>query len=124
MPRFGKKKSYTEYLYARPTLFILGIVVVLLSYAVFQRFTIEREMAQRRAEIEAQKEELLERKAQLEDKVEYLEGERGIEEEIRKHFDVAREGETVVILMGEDTTSSEETKVVEEQKTPWYIFWR
>jgi hypothetical protein len=64
---------------------------------------------------------LLNRKSILEEKVEYLSGERGVEEEIRTHFDVAKEGEKVIILMGEDTSPI--TDEVKESPKPWYKFW-
>lgn len=123
MTRFGKKKSYIEYLYTKPSLVILFGLVCFLSFSVFERYTIEREMSERRADVQRQQEELLMRKEQLSEKVEYLEGERGIEEEIRKHFDVAKEGEQVVILVGEDEKIEAEIDVPAE-KSPWYVFWR
>jgi hypothetical protein len=47
-------------------------------------------------------EELKGRASVLESKVEYLENERGIEEELRNRFDVAKEGEQVIILLDAD----------------------
>ena len=46
-----------------------------------------------------------------------------IEEEIRKNFDVAKDGEQVIILTGEEVIADviEENEVVEY---PWYQFWR
>lgn len=123
MARFGKKKNLTEYLYTKPAVFVLLLVTVFLSTAVYQRFLIERKTASLQAEMEIQRQELLERKALLEEKVEYLSGDRGIEEEIRKHFDVAKEGEQVVILVGnEQPAAAAIAPVIEEE--PWYIFWR
>ena len=124
MPTFGKKKSYADWLYSRPVIVVLVILVVLMTVAVFKRFGVEREMYARRMAAEQEMQAALERKKSIAEQVEYLEGERGIEEEIRKHFDVAREGETVVILMGED---KEATTVSAEPAAPapkWYQFWR
>lgn len=124
MQKFGKKKSYTDWLYTRPVVFFLGVLVVLMGVAVFGRFGVERDMYARRMAAEEQLEKVEARKAEMEKEVEYLEGERGIEEEIRKHFDVAREGETVVILTGEPP----EEEIVEtpepEMPAKWYQFWR
>ena len=77
------------------------ILVIFLGRSVLERLHIEREMAGRAAHTEAELNELTQRKDDLKERVEYLEGERGVEEEIRKNFDVAKEGEQVVILMGE-----------------------
>ena len=123
MARFGKKKNLTDYLYTKPAVFLLLIITVFLSTAVYQRFLIERKTAELQQEMEQERVELLERKALLEEKVEYLSGERGIEEEIRKHFDVAKEGEKVIILVGNEQIAAPVSAPVVEE-TPWYIFWR
>ena len=124
MAKFGKKKSYTDWLYTRPVLVFVGGRIIFLGVAVFERFGVERDMYARRISAEAELSETAQRKENLNTQVEYLEGERGIEEEIRKHFDVAREGETVVILMGED--GGEEVVEVEVPlpNHKWYQFWR
>jgi cell division protein FtsB len=121
MASFGKKKTITDYLYSRPVIFASGVLFVFLAVSVYGRFKVEQDMSNRRESMEAEKQELLERKQVLTEKVEYLSGERGLEEEIRTHFDVAKEGEKVIILMGED----EEVKEVvpEPQPKPWYKFW-
>lgn len=122
MASFGKKKKFTEYLYSKPVIGLLIIIAGFLSVAVYQRFTVEREMASRRTEVEKERQVLIQRKAQLEERVEYLSGDRGIEDEIRKNFDVAKEGEQVVIIVDkEEPEPSPEVKV--EPKKPWYVFW-
>jgi flagellar biosynthesis/type III secretory pathway M-ring protein FliF/YscJ len=122
MAGFGKKKKLTEYLYSKPSIFVLGVIAVFMAFAVFTRFSVEREMAARKLETEAQRQELMERKALLEERVEYLSGDRGIEEEIRKHFDVAKEGEQVVIIVDKEEEEQTVPELLEEVK-PWYQFW-
>ncbi len=124
MPQFGKKKSYTDWLYTRPVLIFVGCLILFLGVAVYERFGVERDMYARRIAAEAALREAQERKASIEEQVQYLEGERGIEEEIRKHFDVAREGETVVILMGDNEEVVPETVAATEPESKWYQFWR
>lgn len=123
MVQFGRKKSFTDYFYTKPVIAVLLIVVGFLSVSVFERFQIEREMAARRIAAEAEYQALEARKADLEDKVDYLSGERGIEEEIRKHFDVAKTGEKVIILLGDETVDTAVPTVIEPSKR-WYQFWR
>lgn len=124
MPKFGKKKSYTDWLYTKPVVLFLAALIIFMGVAVFGRFGVEREMYARRIAAEEELTKAEARKADLEEEVLYLEGERGIEEEIRKHFDVAREGETVVILTGEEVP--EEGHNIPEPEPPkrWYQFWR
>ena len=122
--KFGKQNSYKAYLYSRPVIVVLLVLVALLSRSVYERLGVERDMSDRRTRAEAELERLQDRKVQIEDRVEYLEGERGIEEEIRKNFDVAREGEQVIILTGEEKKKSIATDEEKINKSPWYQFWR
>lgn len=108
----------------------LGIVVVLgicllLGMSVWERYTVEREMAARRAVVEAELAELQSRYQTLKDEVAYLKDEQSLEAEIRKRFDVAREGESVVILTGEAQAPAPATTsdFVEETVKPWWKFW-
>lgn len=122
MAGFGKKKTLTEHLYVKPVILVLFVIAIFLSVAVYKRYLVEREMLTRQIQMDADKQELIERKASLEEKVKYLSGERGIEEEIRTHFDVAKEGEKVIILVGADEKKEATSTPVEPPK-PWYKFW-
>lgn len=121
--KFGKKNTFTKVLYSQVTIAILFVLCVLLGMSVWERLEVEREMAGRAAQAESELNELTQRKEDLGDRVEYLAGERGVEEEIRKNFDVVKEGEQVIILMGEDVESVAEV-VPEQVQTRWYQFWK
>jgi cell division protein FtsB len=122
MIHFGQKKSFITLLYSRPMLVVLSIIVLFLSISVHERYTVAREMSQRRISEQKEKDALVERKHMLEEKVEYLTGERGLEEEIRTSFDVAKEGEKVIILMGEKPEAPEAVPIPTAPE-PWYKFW-
>lgn len=122
MASFGKKKQLTDYLYSKPSIVVLGVVVIFMGVAVYTRFSVEREQAKKEAETLQEKSKLLERKTELQKRVEYLSGERGIEEEIRKHFDVAKDGEQVVIIVDDEQKPAEAVTPPPPQK-PWYQFW-
>lgn len=104
---------------------ILLIIAVLLSLAVYDRFVIEREMAVRRAELEDNFRQLEIRRQNLAEQVEYLSHERGIEAEIRRNFDVAQEGEKVVIILEDETDNIEPLIPLSppSKPKPWYKFW-
>lgn len=125
MPTFGKKKRFTDYLYTKGGIAVLLVVVALLSMAVYKRFTVAQEMTSRRKEADEQKQLLIERKNELQNRVQYLSGDRGTEEEIRKDFNVAKDGEKVIILVGDDTqnTASSATATPPVRTKPWYQFW-
>lgn len=75
--------------------------------SVYKRYTIEREMDEKRAAVEEERKDLEERKTILQEKVDYLHDESGIEAEIRKHFDVAKDGEQVVVLIDKNRPDNE-----------------
>ena len=125
MPQFGRQKKLTDYLYTKPVIATLVIVAGFLAVSVFERYQIEQEMTARREAAEADYQAAVARKDELQAKVDYFQGERGIEEEIRKHFDVAKAGEQVVILLGEDQSTSTLSTVAEDvPEKRWYQFWR
>ncbi len=121
---FGKQNKYKKIIYSKGTIFTLLILIILLGESVWTRFSIEREMAARTAQTQAELEALQQRKEELRKRVEYLQGERGIEEEIRKNFDVAKEGEQVIILTGEKSSTSTDMQEMPKMQVPWYQFWR
>lgn len=122
MASFGKKKSITDHLYTKQTIFVLLLVCAFLSVSVYNRYTVEREMSLRSSEAQLHKQELLDRKKTLEQRVDYLSGDRGIEEEIRTHFDVAKEGEKVFIITGEEKKEPEAITPKADIQA-WYKFW-
>ena len=83
--------------------------------SAYKRYQVEREMADRRASAEAELQALHDRAVSLEEKVDHLENQRGLEEEIRTRFDVAREGEQVVIILDAE---SEEVDLSEVEIAP------
>lgn len=115
-----KKKWWCNRLYIRLLLIAVLILVLLLGVSVFQRYTIERATADRLNASQAELQSLKEREAAIEEKVEYLQNDSGIEAEIRKHFDVAKEGEQVVVLVNEPEVIVEEPEVEIVQERPWW----
>ena len=121
---FKRKRLVRNLIFSYLTIAVLGVLIVLLAMSVFERFTVEREMAVRRAEAEAELKALKLRAAALESQVEYLEDERGMEAEIRNRFDVVKEGEQVVIILDDGSEEAEERPdTVPVEDRPWYKFW-
>lgn len=99
---FYEKRKIRRVVYSR--FFIGGVflLTLLIGVSVYERFSIEREMADKLEERAEELEALKVRATLLETKVDHLKNERGIEEELRTRFDVAREGEQVIIIVDED----------------------
>jgi cell division protein FtsB len=124
MLEFYKQKRWWTVLHSPLVIIALLVVVIVLGREVYERYTIEREMAERRAEVERQLGELSNRRDSLKEKVEYLSGERGIEAEMRRNFDVAQKGEKVVIILEDESLAGvEPIPPPPPPARPWYRFW-
>jgi len=103
--------------------FLWLFVVFLLSVAVFFAGATweirhkERTAWQEREYVRVQYEELTSRHIALSEKLSDLETERGLEEEFRKRFPVARDGEEVVVLV--DATRAVEDTTIDPPQTFW-----
>lgn len=131
---FHEKRKIKSFLYSKPVIFGLFLIAIVMSVTVYDRYVVAKEMEGKLETKRAELELLKQRAEVLDAKVKYLEDERGIEEELRNRFDVARQGEQVVVLIDpkrgdvketSTTPDKEETENIEE-KSFWSIlkFWQ
>jgi cell division protein FtsB len=99
---FHEKRKIRSLLYSKISVGALLLVALAIGYSALERFSVERDMADRRLNQQLELQELEMRAASLSAKVEELQNERGVEAEIRGRFDVAREGEQVVIILRDE----------------------
>lgn len=124
----SSKGYLSSVIFSKFTLVAILILCLSMAISVFKRYTVEREIAERRYTAEEEFRNLEERRDTIFEKVEYLKGDSGVESEIRKNFDVARKGEKVVIIV--DDESKEKTTFTEGMSPsvrleyPWWQFWR
>lgn len=105
---FHEKRKIRSVVYSRPVIGFLFLASILLAYSAYNRYTVARDMEER---LNMKREELREvetRAAAIEAKVKHLEDERGLEEELRTRFDAVREGEQVIIFVGEEKKKKNE----------------
>ncbi len=122
---FHQKRKLRTVLTSRYTQGFLLVLVIIVGWSAYTRYEIAKDMESRRSALESEAEALKERKAELEKQVDYLSHERGIEAEMRRQFDVALEGEKVVVIV--DPEKSEEIQPLSAsttEKNAWYEFWR
>jgi len=103
------------------------MISLYLAYVTYNRYVIEREMSSRQLDAENELKTLEQRRDTLQKKVDYLSNDRGIEAEMRRNFDVAREGEKVVIILDDEiaTNNIEPLSSITPTTTrPWYKFWQ
>jgi len=122
---FHQKRKLRGVMNSRYIQVILMIIFLVISWSAINRFLIALEMSERREKVENDVAELQIRKAEMEERVQYLSDERGIEAELRRQFDVALEGEQVVVIV--DNEANDESTATTSRPTEdpaWYEFWR
>ncbi|MCD5382348.1 MAG: septum formation initiator family protein [Candidatus Pacebacteria bacterium] len=121
---FHEKRKIRSLVYSKYTIGVLGVLIVAFSVSVFERFSVERAMYEKRVAREVELEALLERAALLEEKVSHLKNERGVEEELRSRFDVAKKGEQVVVIIDDDAPNTAQTaQAIEAAPPASWSFW-
>jgi hypothetical protein len=123
---FYQKRKIRALVNSRYTQGVLLLLVFMIGWSAFVRYQIAVEMSDRRELAAHEASVLRSQKDALQEQVEYLSNERGIEAEMRRQFDVALEGEQVVVIV-EPVAGPEIqplSSTVEEKKTAWYQFWR
>lgn len=122
---FYQKRKLRSVINSPFTQGFLILLVLWVGWSAYVRFEIAMEMKDRREHAEQQADALESRKLELEERVEYLSSERGIEAEMRRQFDVALPGEKVIVIVDDDT----EVEVMPltgstTEEAKWYQFWR
>jgi len=107
------------------TLRIFTVVLLLALLALLKGgwnvYQKQREAYVHKINAEAKLDELVDRKRQLQAEVLHLKSNRGIEEEMRQQFEVAREGEGLIIIV--DRPSPEGEEGVVKGKEWWRPVW-
>lgn len=114
---FYEKRKFKKLLYSKPTLIILGVIVVWLSFVVWNMYKKERDTRLKRIEQNEILNRLKDREGSLHEEIERLSTERGIEEEIRSKFEVGKDGEKIIVIV--DNPEEKNTTQNEEKKSFW-----
>ena len=121
---FYQKRKLKVILASRIVQVLVVSVTLLVIWSAYTRYQIADEMAERRVEVEKEAQALQERKEALETEVQYLSDERGIEAEMRRQFDVAKDGEKVVVIVEDESDSVETIPIATStNERRWYEFW-
>jgi cell division protein FtsB len=76
-------------------------------------YTKQRETAEKRQQLAQSLAELKQREASLESEIDRLRTQRGVEKEIRERFNVAREGERVMVIVNESDADKQQSEAGE-----------
>jgi cell division protein FtsB len=122
---FYQKRKIRSLVNSRYTQGILLLFILLVGWSAFVRYQIAEEMSDRRERASQEAALLRSQKDALQEQVEYLSNERGIEAEMRRQFDVALEGEQVVVIVEpEAELEIQPLSTSTEEETAWYQFWQ
>ena len=110
MRSFQQKRSWKNVIYSKPVLVILGILLLVFSWAVFRLMAKMQVTKENRIMAENKVAELRKEKEKLTTDIAKLETETGIEESIRYKFGWAKEGEGLIVILDEKKTEEASKK--------------
>jgi cell division protein FtsB len=122
---FYQRRKLKGALESPVTRIILLVLCLVLASSAYARFKISKDVEKKRLEAEAELKQLEQQKETLEDRVQYLSDDRGIEAEMRRQFDVALQNEQVVVIVEpEEAEIKQATSTYTSEEPAWYEFWR
>lgn len=118
MADFNRKNTY-NFWHSPFILFILFCILVVFSYSMIGLIEKERETAKKKELKLAEIESLRNREESINNDIEKLKTEEGVEETIREKYQVVKEGEKMVVIVGKDQKiTNQEIEVLNE-----HSFW-
>ena len=125
---FHQKRKLRTVVNSPYTQVFILMMALWVGWSAYIRYDIAIDMQDRRELAEQQATALQERKDTLEDRVDYLSSDRGIEAEMRRQFDVALPGEKVIVIVDDENKGPEilplSTSTNKELPKSWFQFWR
>jgi cell division protein FtsB len=101
MKNFQEKNRYRKIIQSKPVLIILGICLVFFIFNIVQLTSKAIETKKNREIAENKINELQTQKSELEYKIQKLNTEKGMEENIREKFGLGKEGEGMIVIVDE-----------------------
>lgn len=103
---FQQKRRFRNIFYSKITISILTVLCIYAIYSTFRVYGKMKDSALNLSKTEEKVFELEAKKKELDGKIERLKTEDGIEKEIRSKFAVAKENESMVIIVTEDFSTT------------------
>ena len=113
---FRRKRQFKRVLYSTGVIVVLGVIVFLLGNATWDVYQKAKITDERRQEALNELTRLQKQEATLQDQLKRLQTDRGIEEEVRTKFNVAKEGENVITIVSPQNEEGRATP----QSVPWW----
>lgn len=122
MYRFEQRRDPTRLMWRRLGAVILLIIVAIAVRGVWGVYQKEQESRLLRIEAEAKLGELKQREAELRADISVLRTDRGVEEELRERYDLAKDNEGVVVII-EPPAPPPEPRPTGFQKFKGWVGW-
>lgn len=106
---FYEKRKLRSILFSRPVAVFIFLLALVLSWSAYGRYVAEQETRAKSLGKAAELTALKERAAVIEAKVNHLESNQGVERALREEFDVAKQGEEVIVVVDGQATSGAST---------------
>lgn len=117
MLEFYEKRRLKRLLYSKWAIALLVIIILIFLNGVWNIFQKERSTDIKRDMAKEELDKLVEREQSLQSEIDRLGTERGVEEEIREKFNVARVGEEIVVII--DAPEDDRVLGEREEKNFW-----
>lgn len=115
-----QKRKIRQFLYSKPFLVFLCVPVIFFTHVAFRAYTTAQEAKEKHLALAAELARLEERASMLSSDLATLNDPRGMEAELRKRYEVGKEGEELVVLVDEELPDdATNTRVVSPQKSLW-----
>ncbi|HAS80660.1 MAG: hypothetical protein UR25_C0002G0008 [Candidatus Nomurabacteria bacterium GW2011_GWE1_32_28] len=111
MRNFQKRGKLKNIMQSTPFLIFLGFFIVIFFFSIFNFMNKMEETRKNRETVEQKIKELEESKEKLDLKILKLNTERGVEENIREKFGLAKEGENMILVVEEIEPEIVEKKI-------------
>ena len=106
MLRVREGNPWKKIFFSWPTVAILFVIAILITRSTYFVWLRERATAELLSERKAELADVNRRGVLIEEKLEALGTPRGIEEEVRSRFEVAKPGEKVIVIVDQNAASS------------------
>lgn len=118
---YTEKRKVRNVLYSKPAIVVIAFLTLLAARGAWGMYGTFKEADMKRDKAEAELAALLKREEELRRDIERLSSVRGIEAEIRERYMVAKEGEKVMMIVGEEEVR-ENASPVPPEKSWWRKF--
>jgi len=119
MNRPGPQRNrWRQWVFSIPTAVVLVVLIVVVGQATWNMYQTQKRTNERLQRLQKEKQELVARRQAAQEAAAQVSTDRGIREEIREKFSVAKPGEQVIVL--NENQSSKATTTNKSEDTSWW----